>query len=358
MNATDRRYWFTKKEVIVVLIVLALCLALVPPAVLYVRERARRMNCTNNLKQIGLGLHNYAQANKVLPPGTVCTSNPLQPSNEYDVWAEASQAGPGPQGTGFLLRIFPFIEGDNISRNWNFREGISSKKKDIRGNYSNYDLASDDVNAFYCPTRRSSLRPSDKVMMLSTSWSGGGTDYGGCVGRHVAYDTSSPSHQVLDAGAPDAIVFNPGITIADANFKIRRDSAARRWGIFGRVNVSTAFAEIKNGTSNTLMAGELQRIAVTDANHGSLNNISHDGWVVGGDATGFTTGYGGPDIQVNGPLMNNGFFQSPGSEHPGGANFGLADGSVQFFSTAMDPNIFALLGSCNNGFNESRLTDE
>jgi prepilin-type processing-associated H-X9-DG protein len=47
--------------------------------------------------------------------------------------------------------------------------------------------------------------------------------------------------------------------------------------------------------------------------------------------------------------MNNGFFGSPGSDHSGGANFGLADGSVAFMSDAMDPNIFAVLGCVSSG---------
>ena len=117
------------------------------------------------------------------------------------------------------------------------------------------------------------------------------------------------------------------------------------------MNVSTTFAEVRDGLSNTIAIGELQRIVVTDAQYGGANNLSHDGWAIGGDATGFTTGYGGPGIKINGqatPLMNNGFFQSPGSDHPGGANFGIADGSVKFLATSIDPNVFALLGSFND----------
>jgi prepilin-type processing-associated H-X9-DG protein len=185
-------------------------------------------------------------------------------------------------------------------------------------------------------------------MLPASWWPGGGTDYGGCVGRHVAYDISSPNHNVLDAGAPNAIVFDPGVTESIACYQVSNDDASRRWGVFGRVNVSTKYSEIKDGTSNTIMTGELQRITIADSNHGGINNLSHDGWAIGGDATGFTTGYGGPAIKINGQptaLMNNGFFQSPGGDHPGGANFGMVDGSVRFLNTSLDANIFAILGS-------------
>ena len=143
-------------------------------------------------------------------------------------------------------------------------------------------------------------------------------------------------------------MFDPGVTVPNPSCTVSKDAASRRWGIFGRVNVSTSYAEVRDGLSNTIAIGELQRIVVTDAQHGGANNLSHDGWAVGGDATGFTTGYGGPAVKINGqptPPMNNGFFQSPGSDHPGGANFGIADGSVRFIPTSVDPNVFALIGS-------------
>ena len=184
--------------------------------------------------------------------------------------------------------------------------------------------------------------------MQAAWWPGGGTDYGGCVGRHLAYDTSGPSHNVFDAGAPNTIVFDPGVTVTRPECQIPYDGAKARWGIFGRVNVSTRFNEVKDGLSNTIMTGELQRITAANVSYGGGNNLSHDGWAIGGDATGFATGYGGPSVKISGqptPLLNNGFFQSPGSDHPDGTNFGFGDGSVKFLSTTMDQNIFALLGS-------------
>ena len=104
------------------------------------------------------------------------------------------------------------------------------------------------------------------------------------------------------------------------------------------------------------MTGELQRI--TDLSPGSK-----DGWAIGGATSLFTAGAmarrSGATVQFvdspdEGKLMNNGFWGSPGSAHPGGANFGLADGSVSFVSDAIDPNVFALLGSMADGIPDWR----
>ena len=100
--------------------------------------------------------------------------------------------------------------------------------------------------------------------------------------------------------------------------------------------------------SCTIITGELQRIATARADYGGVNNLSHDGWAIGGDATGFTTGYQATINNVRAPLLNNGLFQSPGSDHAGGANFGFADGAVKFLTTSIDPNLFSLLGSMND----------
>ena len=336
---SPRRSAYTWVELVVVLVVLAVILAILVPGIQVAREAARRMNCVHHPCEIGLAIHNYAQANKVFPPGTVCLTGPVQPQNQYDSWGEAAKTGTGYDGTSFLLRIMPFISGS--SGNLKGGVGLNAGVQGAPG------PATKDV-WLYCVSRRSCLRPGDSAMLPASWWPGGGTDYGGCVGRHVAYDTGSPSHNVLDAGAPSAIVFNPGVTVPNSALAVVKDDASHRWGIFGRVNISTGFGEIRDGLSNTIMTGELQRITVADAQHGGPNNLSHDGWSVGGDATGFTTGYGGPAIKINGqpiPLMNNGFFQSPGSDHRGGANFGIADGSVRFFSDSIDPNVFALMGS-------------
>ena len=331
---------FTWKEVLAVVVVVGVLLALLVQGILIVRESARRVQCTNSMKQIGLGLHNYALVNNVFPPGTICATEPIAPGNQYDVWAEAAQTGPGFHGTSFLLRIMFYVGADNIARNWNFAVGISNTDLGRNGPPSNFDIASFDVRGFYCPSRREFLRPEDKPMMLSPSWTGGGTDYGGCAGRHAAF-TLDTGYNLCDASTFYEPNYYP------APFTAEDDTEEKRWGMFGRVNVSTTTDEIGDGTSNTIMTGELQRI--TDITPGSK-----DGWAIGGPATLFTTGamfrYDGDKLEcVSSPevgkLLNNRFFGSPGSAHSGGANFGLADGAVLFLTDEIDPRIFALLGS-------------
>ena len=344
LDGEPSRGGFTWKEVLAVIVVLGVLIALLLPAINSPYPPARRMACRNNLKQIGLALHNYAQAYRVFPPGTICSTDPIAPGNQYDVWAEAAQTGPGFQGTSFLLRIMPFIEGDNIAKNWNFAVGISNTDLGENGTPSNFDIAITDVSSFYCPTRWIEIRPEDKAMMLSPSWTGGGTDYGGCAGRHAAF-TLKTGYNLCDASTFYEPNFYP------EPFTAEDDPEEKRWGIFGRVNVSTTFSAIRDGTSNTIMTGELQRI--TDIAPGSK-----DGWAVGGPATLFTTGamvrYDGNKLEFvaqpgEGKLMNNKFFGSPGSEHSGGAHFGLGDGSVRWISDSIDPRIFALMGSMADG---------
>jgi prepilin-type processing-associated H-X9-DG protein len=319
------------------------------------------VQCNNQVKQIVLALHNYAMANKSqFPPGTICGSRPTAPGNQYDVLAEAGESGPGNHGTSFLLAILPFMEYDALFKVWaSGQDGSGTtlgcwSPADNIGTKDAPGPAIMDIQAFYCPTRRHELRKQDKPMMLSPEWTGGGTDYGGCAGRHAAFSLKT-GYNLCDA----SMHYDPDFRPADpTNGKKVEDTEKSRWGIFGRVNVSTTSEEVTDGLSNTIMVGEMQRI--TD-----ITPYSKDGWSVGGPATLFTTGamvsrsdakltfVDSPGQQSSsstvGKLSNNGFFGSPGSEHNNGANYGLGDGSVRYLISTMDPNIFALMGSMDDG---------
>ena len=110
----------------VVVVIIFLTLSIVLPHMGGAREAARRMQCSNNMKQIGLALHNYAQANRMFPPGTICASDPIQPSNQYDVWGEAPKTEKGYHGTGFLLRILTYLEQNGIYSEWDFTHGVAT----------------------------------------------------------------------------------------------------------------------------------------------------------------------------------------------------------------------------------------
>ena len=227
------------------------------------------------------------------------------------------------------LQLLPFVETNYLFKAWNFEYGVEG----------NAVSAMMDVKGLYCPTRRSALRSGiDNAMMLSTSWTGGGTDYGGCAGRHAAFTLDS-GYNLCDA----SMHYNPDFVPSQFKGKEKDDTPERRCGIFGRVNVSTKFGEIRDGLSNTIMTGELQRL--TDVSPGSK-----DGWAIGGPATLFTTGAMMKlDYKLPVGLMNNGFFGSPGSATRMGPTMGWATARCGFGQRRSTRNIFALLGSMADG---------
>jgi prepilin-type N-terminal cleavage/methylation domain-containing protein len=308
---------FSLVEILVVVIIISVLVALLIPAVQAAREASRRTKCSNNLKQIGLALHSYAEAKEVFPPGCIVSTGTFP---EYDPWTEASNtSGSSLNGYSWMLLILPFLEQSNLYDAWDFTQNV----------LGNAAVAQKNIGCFYCPSRRRSLRIGDSSRMIVTTWAGGGTDYGGCLGSGNGWSNDSNS--------------------TDHHRFVKSPIAEERWdnalnlGIFPP-NVGTGFMSIKDGTSHTIMTGELQRL------DGSIDQrTSQDGWAIGGVATLFTTAQSETNGVYQTGGLNNDFFESPGSDHGIGAHFGMADGSVQFIRNDIDKKVFHYLGAMADG---------
>ncbi len=359
-----RRAAFTLVELLVVITIIGILIALLLPAVQAAREAARRMTCTNQIKQMGLAVHNYAQANRVFPPGAIAFADPANktcgassakyPCNPLTCARQTGTDTTNQHGTSWMLRILPFMELDTIFKQWVFNRGVYDNG---RQSISTNKIAQTEIKAFYCPTRRSGARSGiDNNIMIGSgtdAFQTGGNDYGGCTGR-TGFNTAS-NYAMLQPSAAAPTTNNPYYYIQNTSgsfssvIQANDTSDTKRLGIFGSPNESTGFQSIVDGTANTIMIGELQRITTTSTavfNSTTGPVQSRDGWAVGGIPTLFSTAVGGTDdSRTSIPLMSNGYVGAPGSEHSGTVNFGMGDGSVRSLSTSTDADVFALLGS-------------
>ena len=170
-----RRSGFTLVELLVVIAIIGILIGLLLPAIQAAREAGRRSACMNNLKQIGLALLNHEASKQRLPaPAMVNTSVIVDAAGTYNVFAEASstQIHKNMHGQSWMLEILPFMEYGTLHDQWNYG-------KSVLGNEA---IANTDIKGFYCPSRRGALRPGDASRMIDTNMTGGGTDYGGCIG--------------------------------------------------------------------------------------------------------------------------------------------------------------------------------
>lgn len=350
-STADRtRRGFTLIELLVVIAVIAILIALLLPAVQSAREAARRTMCRNHLKQMALALHNYHDVHAGFPPGSIC--HQMSPGSEsdfqaaaasmYDCESEAKLGGNNRtypswtwqsthrQGTGWMLRILPFIDQNPIYESWQFVQpsGVISNVG------ANRAAGETDIPLFYCPSRRSRVLSRPNVVDL---WTEGGTDYGGCYG-------AAPVSANLLADSP------PMLLLWDDSNKFTKPIFQHQRGMFF-VNTSVRLREVRDGTTNTIMVGERQVMYSPDIGDalyppgGNIRRVSFDGWAVGETNSGFHAVTNADTVggDVSARAINLPVFQAPGSDHPGGAQFALTDGSVRFISESIDTDCFANL---------------
>lgn len=149
-----RRKGFTLIELLVVIAIIGVLIGLLLPAVQAAREAARRSQCVNNLKQIGLALHNYHSANEALPPAGEAFSN------EYPALGWAT----GPQNFSMKVRILPYIEQGNAFNSVNFAVTAiwgNGNTTCIDGKDINYSIRHTRIASYVCPSDTNEATSND-----------------------------------------------------------------------------------------------------------------------------------------------------------------------------------------------------
>ncbi len=325
---------FTLIELLVVIAIIAILIGLLLPAVQKVREAAARMQCGNNMKQLGIAFHSFHDANSFLPKGgrdgNVGAPNNAQTRGccnwaDPDVTAK-NAAGIMDDRTGFNWRyhVLPYIEQDNLYRT-----------------VSRATLYVTPVKTYYCPTRR------------APTVYGAGTrcDYNGNAGTDFENGTA---YTGTTQGSNGSL---PGVPSGVNSFN----------GVMVRENVGgVTMVGITDGTTNTIMLGEKWLHPAQQGRDGGDNeNHLNAGWDqcvvrIGGGTYSYTHPRTGaavtiprtPQPDLDGPnptppatIWNELF----GSSHPGGAQFVMCDGSVRSIRYGVSPVAFAAACTRNGG---------
>ncbi len=291
MHPVRSRSAFTLIELLVVIAIIAILIGLLLPAVQKVREAAARMQCGNNLKQIGLGCQTYHDTVGFLPPSRI--------ADHYATWATL---------------ILPYIEQDNGFKLWT-----------LTNQYYQQPLTAQQlqVKTFFCPSRRTlgALSTSgdnpDNGFPAAQHYPGALSDYAGVSGNAGSYPGANPTWY-------DGPFGNGTIIGADA---CTNSTAARIASFRGLVPLTAVI----DGTSNTFLVGEKQvpraslGVGVGD---GSIFNGDHEWnycrWV--GPGNGLSTG----------PTDTTSWTIRFGGSHTNIVMFVFCDGSVKAVSTSTD----------------------
>ena len=342
MRRSSRR-GFTLIELLVVIAIIAVLIALLLPAVQQAREAARRSQCRNNLKQIGLALHNYHGVHKVFPIGVLFRAD-ANGNHRFDgsirTTASASNNdAPAEAAFGWSFYILPFLEQAPLY------EAVAADTMNFAmgWDHNNSLLGQTPISVYMCPSDASPVLVEAR------------TDWGGVADRNQTTPppTNPYNHYAklnypgvaghLGNGGPDEI------PVPDAGLFTGDLEGNRLTGIFW-ANSNCSIADIVDGTSNTFMVGERDGTTIVDPGAADPFRTRQPGYWIGNGCAFFmdaSLGLCQNNVwrRLNGNILWDGF----GSTHTGGAHFLMADGSVRFVSESIDGDMYEWLSSRAGG---------
>jgi len=300
---TSRQRGFTLIELLVVIAIIAILIALLLPAVQQAREAARRSQCKNNLKQLGLAMHNYIDVHNFLPIGSMSGNSPGNPPNQ------------GTSGFVWVRYILPYLEYGNLLTKYNeniaYNTGV------------NLPIIQSTIPALLCP--------SDP--------------------RFRAWSNTLNYNYAVNYGNTTVGATNPfnGVTWQGGTFRYSSSITGYAYG----------FSDILDGTSNTLLMSEVRAGQVTNDLRGLIWYVPHSGFTAHytpntsiPDAMGSwcNTDVEASALKMNMPCTSTGstIFSSR-SQHSGGVQSLMADGAVRFVADSIDVNTWRGLSTRAGG---------
>jgi prepilin-type N-terminal cleavage/methylation domain-containing protein len=299
-----RRPGFTLVELLVVIAIIAILIGLLVPAVQKVREAAARIQCANNLKQIGLAFHNHHDTLRFFPTGGGTTDGVFM---TFPSPVAPPAVGRAQQG-GWGYQILPYLEQGNL---WNCGDGTAIQQTPVA--------------VYFCPSRRSPQQSTQGP------WAGNAL---------IDYAASN-----MDPG--------PGQAAHPTDDRFNTGSGVVRFNVVGAVRS----AHVLDGLSNTLLVGE-KRLARDRLGTG-LAPDDDQGYSIGWDhdtvsrtvnppaqdPSSTAAGYGTDNCLVNPCPLGSTF----GSAHAAGFQVVLADGSVRLLAYGISQRTFMALGTIAGG---------
>ena len=342
----QNRQGFTLIELLVVIAVIAVLISLLLPAVQQAREAARRTQCKNNLKQIGLALHNYEGSIRVFPPS--CIINPNLDGTSYGV-SYADNYRVSHPGFAWGVTLLPYLEQSNLYNSFNLNEPCWSPL--------NATAAKTKVSVFLCPSATGG--GDGFTIQKQGSDNRHGTPLLRADGTEIIF---AHSHYVTNAGTnqpwgrdtaycydfdiPEPVL-NAPLDIINGPFY---------------PNSHTRIADVTDGLSNTVFIGERSSILSNNTWVGVVPNavvsprLDLRPWPSDNNAATDLVGcHSGPDVHdhpqviIHAPNNPFGHTDEMWGEHGPGCHVLFGDGSVRYFTAFTDANIWVALSTRNGG---------